>query len=86
MARREMLGPVEPRTWLMGTEAFEGVMPHHAGIRALWETKWRVPVRCLWVASGSADRGWKLGAEEWVLTGAVPEEHVSLPRRRVRGL
>ena len=39
-----MLGPVKPRTWLMGSEAFERVMPHHAGIKALWETKWKFPV------------------------------------------
>lgn len=45
MAESAMLGPVAPRTWLMGAEAFEGVMPHHSGIRALWETKWKVPVR-----------------------------------------
>ncbi|KAI0010482.1 Alpha/Beta hydrolase protein [Xylariaceae sp. FL0662B] len=32
-----------PRQWLMGTAAFERRMPHHAGIRALWETKWREP-------------------------------------------
>ncbi|KAI2605433.1 alpha/beta-hydrolase [Hypoxylon fragiforme] len=34
-----------PKQWLMGTEAFERRMPHHAGIRALWETKWRQPCR-----------------------------------------
>ena len=27
----------------MGAEAFENVMPHHAGIKALWETKWKLP-------------------------------------------
>ena len=27
----------------MGAEAFENVMPHHAGIKALWETKWKMP-------------------------------------------
>ncbi|KAH8648525.1 Alpha/Beta hydrolase protein, partial [Xylariales sp. PMI_506] len=27
----------------MGAEAFERVMPHHAGIEALWETKWKFP-------------------------------------------
>ncbi|KAI1778766.1 alpha/beta-hydrolase [Hypoxylon cercidicola] len=31
-----------PKQWLMG-EAFERRMPHHEGIRALWETKWRFP-------------------------------------------
>jgi hypothetical protein len=33
-----------PRQWLMGTKAFEARMPHHDGIRALWETKWKFPV------------------------------------------
>ncbi|KAI1185997.1 Alpha/Beta hydrolase protein [Nemania serpens] len=32
-----------PETWQMGTAAFEQRMPHHAGIKALWETKWRLP-------------------------------------------
>lgn len=32
-----------PPQWLMGAEAFERRMPHHEGIRALWETKWRFP-------------------------------------------
>jgi len=32
------------RHWLMGEEAFETRMPHHEGIKALWETKWRFPV------------------------------------------
>ncbi|KAI1765695.1 alpha/beta-hydrolase [Hypoxylon sp. FL1150] len=32
-----------PEQWLMGAEAFEGRMPHHSGIKALWETKWRFP-------------------------------------------
>ncbi|KAK4117661.1 alpha/beta-hydrolase [Canariomyces notabilis] len=27
----------------MGTEAFEARMPHHNGIKALWETKWKFP-------------------------------------------
>ncbi|KAI1077816.1 Alpha/Beta hydrolase protein [Whalleya microplaca] len=35
--------PPPPRQWLMGTAAFERRMPHHAGIRALWETKWQLP-------------------------------------------
>lgn len=76
MAEHQMLGPVEPRTWLMGSEAFERVMPHHAGIRALWETKWKFPVRLslLWPRGGC-----------WVLTGAVLQGGVSLPRRAVRG-
>ncbi|PNH38293.1 hypothetical protein VD0004_g8517 [Verticillium dahliae] len=33
----------EGRAWLMGKEAFETRMPHHEGIKALWETKWRFP-------------------------------------------
>ncbi|KAK0723684.1 Alpha/Beta hydrolase protein [Apiosordaria backusii] len=36
-------GTGEPREWLMGKEAFEAVMPHHEGIKALWETKWKFP-------------------------------------------
>ncbi|KAK1461022.1 hypothetical protein CMEL01_15319 [Colletotrichum melonis] len=31
------------RQWVMGTEAFERTMPHHQGIKALWETKWKFP-------------------------------------------
>ncbi|KAK4133471.1 alpha/beta-hydrolase [Trichocladium antarcticum] len=31
------------RNWTMGAEAFERRMPHHNGIRALWETKWKFP-------------------------------------------
>ncbi|KAK1758335.1 esterase FrsA [Echria macrotheca] len=31
------------RHWIMGTEAFEARMPHHDGIKAVWETKWRFP-------------------------------------------
>ncbi|KAH8884233.1 alpha/beta-hydrolase [Thozetella sp. PMI_491] len=31
------------RSWIMGAEAFERRMPHHDGIRALWETKWKFP-------------------------------------------
>ncbi|KAK0612347.1 Alpha/Beta hydrolase protein [Bombardia bombarda] len=31
------------RHWIMGTEAFEARMPHHDGIKALWETKWKFP-------------------------------------------
>lgn len=33
-----------PRQWIMGREAFEARMPHHDGIKALWETKWKFPV------------------------------------------
>ena len=33
------------RHWMMGKEAFERRMPHHDGIKALWETKWKFPVR-----------------------------------------
>jgi len=32
------------RQWIMGTKAFEARMPHHDGIKALWETKWKFPV------------------------------------------
>ncbi|KAK3337528.1 Alpha/Beta hydrolase protein [Cercophora scortea] len=31
------------RHWIMGAEAFEARMPHHDGIQALWETKWKFP-------------------------------------------
>ncbi len=31
------------RIWIMGAEAFEKRMPHHDGIGALWETKWKFP-------------------------------------------
>ncbi|KAL2147393.1 hypothetical protein VTI28DRAFT_9857 [Corynascus sepedonium] len=32
-----------PEHWIMGREAFERRMPHHDGIKALWETKWKLP-------------------------------------------
>ncbi|KAK3396173.1 Alpha/Beta hydrolase protein [Sordaria brevicollis] len=32
-----------PRHWIMGKEAFQAKMPHHEGIKALWETKWKFP-------------------------------------------
>ncbi|KAK4125143.1 alpha/beta-hydrolase [Parathielavia appendiculata] len=32
-----------PESWIMGQEAFERRMPHHDGIEALWETKWKFP-------------------------------------------
>lgn len=35
------------RNWIMGAEAFERRMPHHDGIKALWETKWKFPVSFL---------------------------------------
>ncbi|RYP77512.1 hypothetical protein DL771_001085 [Monosporascus sp. 5C6A] len=34
---------VPARQWAMGAEAFNNVMPHHAGIQALWESKWKFP-------------------------------------------
>jgi len=37
--------------WIMG-EKFNEVMPHHSGIKALWETKWKFPV-CLSPLLGS---------------------------------
>ncbi len=37
-------GRSSSRNWLMGAEAFEARMPHHDGIQALWETKWKFPV------------------------------------------
>jgi hypothetical protein len=47
-----------PRHWIMGREAFEQRMPHHDGIKALWETRWKLPVsNCLspspWTTSSS---------------------------------
>ncbi|KAK5626628.1 hypothetical protein RRF57_002343 [Xylaria bambusicola] len=32
-----------PETWQMGTESFKHRMPHHDGIKALWDTKWHFP-------------------------------------------
>lgn len=32
----------EEMQWIMGKEAFEARMPHHDGIKALWETKWKL--------------------------------------------
>ena len=36
--------PLQGRNWIMGAEAFERKMPHHDGIKALWESKWKFPV------------------------------------------
>lgn len=36
----------KPKQWILG-DKFEQKMPHHAGIKALWETKWKFPVRFL---------------------------------------
>jgi hypothetical protein len=38
-----MAGLGESRTWVMGKEAFERRMPHHDGMKALWDTKWKFP-------------------------------------------
>lgn len=35
--------PKATKHWIMGAEAFERRMPHHDGIKALWETKWKFP-------------------------------------------
>lgn len=40
---------VPARQWLMGTKAFEARMPHHDGIKALWETKWKFPVSSFFI-------------------------------------
>lgn len=45
------------RQWLMGTEAFEARMPHHDGIKALWETKWKFPVSSFFVWMEQAKQG-----------------------------
>ncbi|KAK8005567.1 hypothetical protein PG990_011604 [Apiospora arundinis] len=42
-AAPDVFSAQQPRRWLMGDEAFERVMPHHSGMRALWETKWKFP-------------------------------------------
>ncbi|KAK3364446.1 Alpha/Beta hydrolase protein [Lasiosphaeria hispida] len=36
-------GSGSTRHWIMGTKAYEARMPHHDGIKALWETKWKFP-------------------------------------------
>ncbi len=35
---------MEVKNWRMGKEAYERKMPHHEGIKQLWETKWKFPV------------------------------------------
>ncbi|KAK7917717.1 hypothetical protein PG985_011325 [Apiospora marii] len=42
-AAPDVFSASQPRRWLMGDEAFNRVMPHHSGMRALWETKWKFP-------------------------------------------
>lgn len=44
------------RNWMMGAEAFERRMPHHDGIKALWETKWKFPVSGGWRTAISLGR------------------------------
>ena len=39
----KLAGSDGERNWIMGAEAFARRMPHHDGIRALWETKWKFP-------------------------------------------
>jgi hypothetical protein len=40
---RESIKPAtEKKQWLLGAQ-FGQIMPHHAGIKALWETKWKFP-------------------------------------------
>lgn len=40
---REAIKPAtEKKSWLLGGK-FGQIMPHHAGIKALWETKWKFP-------------------------------------------
>ncbi|KAF4624535.1 hypothetical protein G7Y89_g13634 [Cudoniella acicularis] len=34
--------PVTKKNWILG-EKFDARMPHHDGIKALWETKWKFP-------------------------------------------
>jgi len=73
-------GESEGRHWIMGTEAFEKTMPHHEGIKALWETKWKFPVR---------DGRLELDVPFLKLTAfrrPVHQECISIPRRKVRGL
>lgn len=41
------------RNWMMGSEAFKARMPHHEGIKALWETKWKIPVSGWFLVSSS---------------------------------
>lgn len=36
-----------PSHWTMGSKAFERRMPHHDGIKMLWETRWNLPVSVL---------------------------------------
>ena len=52
----------QKRTWIMG-EAFAKRMPHHQGMKELWETKWKFPVSIYWESMtgpvGQARRGWK---------------------------
>ncbi|KAK7946335.1 uncharacterized protein PG986_010656 [Apiospora aurea] len=42
-AATDVFSASQPRRWLMGDEAFERVMPHHSGMQALWESKWKSP-------------------------------------------
>jgi hypothetical protein len=34
----------EKKSWILG-EKFDQRMPHHDGVKELWETKWKFPVR-----------------------------------------
>lgn len=68
------------RAWIMGREAFEKVMPHHQGIKELWETKWQFPVHIPIPSS--------LFSLQYVNVNTVPVQQipVPLPRRPLRRL
>jgi hypothetical protein len=65
-----------PKSWFMGAEAFQRRMPHHDGMKELWETRWRIPVRFVVLVRP-------------VETNRLPPVHpvrLPLPRRRLRRL
>src|SRR3978361_819764 len=43
MMSPHFVGMATKKSWIMG-EKFESKMPHHNGIKELWETKWKFPV------------------------------------------
>jgi len=49
----------EARSWRMGKEAYEKKMIHHEGIKQLWESKWKFPVRLSPSSKVKAEEGRK---------------------------
>jgi hypothetical protein len=82
-------GQASGRTWIMGKEAFERRMPHHDGIKALWETKWKFPVsteprRPLSRESSTTTTRGRVAVELPILVMDIERGICSVPRAYIR--